>query len=138
MFCSSLQEEETEEEDLAALHAEMLKATTSAATANDNVSGVAGKGKLTVGDGRGGRSRNSGRIGVGDEVEGRFEAGTEWFPAIVTKVRRAKGVRVFKRYQVIVVQHHDVVDSAEVWVVLYLLPKNVNVNCPTSTAVGFR
>ncbi|CAN0076788.1 unnamed protein product [Pylaiella littoralis] len=72
--------DQEEEEDLAALHAEMLKAKRSAAaTADGNVSGVAGKGKLAAG------GRNSGRIGVGDKVEGRFEAGTEWFPATVTK-----------------------------------------------------
>lgn len=63
----------------------MLKAARSAAsTADRNVSGVAGKGKLAGG------GRKNGRIGVGDKVEGRFEAGTEWFPATVTKVRRRK------------------------------------------------
>lgn len=73
----------------------MLKAKRSAAaTADGNVSGVAGKGKLAAG------GRNSGRIGVGDKVEGRFEAGTEWFPATVTKVRRpedeGRGLRYVK------------------------------------------
>lgn len=64
----------------------MLKTTRSAAsTADRNVPGVAAKEKLKAG------VRSNGRIGVGDKVEGRFEAGTEWFPATVTKVRRRKG-----------------------------------------------
>lgn len=64
----------------------MLNAAKSAATEK----GVGGKAKA----GEGGRDvRKSGRIGVGDRVEGRFEAGAEWFPAVVTKVKglRAKG-----------------------------------------------
>ena len=69
-----------QEEDLAALHAEMLKAAAkSAATDKD------GRGKGRAGEGAR-DSRKNGRIGVGDKVEGRFEAGAEWFPAVVTKV----------------------------------------------------
>ncbi|CAM9143869.1 unnamed protein product [Ectocarpus sp. 12 AP-2014] len=81
------EEEEEEEEDLAGLHAEMLKAARSHAggsSSGDN-KGVAGK-AMAAGDGREGARRNSGRIGVGDRVEGRFEAGPEWFPAVVTKL----------------------------------------------------
>ena len=33
------------------------------------------------------------KVGVGDRVEGRFEAGTEWFPAIVTKVGSSENMR---------------------------------------------
>lgn len=71
--------QEEGEEDLAALHAEMLKAATSVAT------GKGGGGKIKAAEG-GRDGRQTGRIGVGDRVEGRFEAGTEWFPAVVTKV----------------------------------------------------
>ncbi|CBN78993.1 expressed unknown protein [Ectocarpus siliculosus] len=81
------EEEEEEEEDLAALHAEMLKAARSHAggsSSSDN-KGMAGK-AMAAGDGRESARRNSGRIGVGDRVEGRFEAGAEWFPAVVTKL----------------------------------------------------
>ncbi|CAB1107337.1 unnamed protein product [Ectocarpus sp. CCAP 1310/34] len=81
------QEEDEEEEDLAALHTELLKAARSHAggsSSGDN-KGVAGK-TMAAGDGRGGARRNGGRIGVGDRVEGRFEAGSEWFPAVVTKL----------------------------------------------------
>lgn len=62
-----------EEEDLAALHAAMLKASKSvdrSATGSPEIAASGG----------------GGRIGVGDRVEAQFQAGVEWFPAIVTKV----------------------------------------------------
>lgn len=76
------------EEDLATLHAEMLKASRGAATEQQGGGGK-GKGKAGEGGGRGG-GRKTGRIGVGDRVEGRFEGGAEWFPAVVTKVRSGR------------------------------------------------
>lgn len=58
----------------------MLKAARSVAT--EKGGGGTGKG----GEGGRGGGQKSGRIGAGDRVEGRFEAGAEWFPAVVTKV----------------------------------------------------
>lgn len=70
-----------------ALHAELLKASKASSTA---AVAAAGRG---VGSGGGATDRGgkTGIIGVGDRVDGRFEAGVEWFPAIVTKVRCLEG-----------------------------------------------
>lgn len=60
-------------EDLAAIHASMLRAAkhSEAAAAEGNE-----------------RGRQSGRITVGDKVDARFGGGTTFFPAVVTKVRQ--------------------------------------------------
>ena len=64
-------------EDLAALHASLLRnATSSMAT-------VAEESENT----NRGRRYSSNRVAVGDKVDARFKGGTESFPAMVTKVR---------------------------------------------------
>lgn len=70
-----------------ALHAELLKASKASSVAAVAAAGR-GVGSSAGATDRGGKT---GIIGVGDKVDGRFEAGVEWFPAVVTKVRRVEG-----------------------------------------------
>ncbi|CAN0110081.1 unnamed protein product, partial [Scytosiphon promiscuus] len=73
--------QQEEEEDLAVLHAKMLNAARSSPPGGSHKDGSTADRRGTVAGGR----RTRGRIGVGDKVEGRYEAGAEWFPAVVTK-----------------------------------------------------
>lgn len=77
-------------EDLAALHASMLRAAkhSEAAAAEGNERAIRAR-------------RQSGRITVGDKVDARFGGGTSFFPAVVTKVRQGCSCfRCFLDYKV--------------------------------------
>lgn len=77
-----------------------MEATTGTAT------GAQGAGAAAAGTGSAvERGPRGGRVGVGDKVEARFQAGAEWFPAMVTKVCCVDELRGPTSFQTVVVQY---------------------------------